>query len=118
MKLSEHFDSSEFACKCGCGGMDNGAGVDPRLVQVLEKMRQACGKPLELSCAYRCPAHNAEVGGVSNSQHIYGTAADVQLPAGMTVDELANIAEQCGADGIGKYSWGVHVDTRGYAARW
>lgn len=47
MKLSEHFDSSEFACKCGCGGMDNGAGVDPRLVQVLEKMRQACGKPLD-----------------------------------------------------------------------
>ena len=38
MKLSEHFDSSEFACKCGCGGMDNGAGVDPRLVQVLEAM--------------------------------------------------------------------------------
>lgn len=118
MKLSEHFDSSEFACKCGCGGMDNGAGVNPKLVQVLERMRQYIGKPLVLSCAYRCPTHNAEVGGVSNSQHVFGTAADVQLPEGMTVDELAQVAEKCGADGIGWYTWGVHVDVRGYAARW
>lgn len=118
MKLSEHFDSTEFACKCGCGGMANGAGINPRLVHVLEKMRLAAGKPLVLSCAYRCPKHNAEVGGVYNSQHIYGTAADVQVPDGMTVEELYTIAEQAGADGIGVYEWGVHVDVRGYAARW
>jgi uncharacterized protein YcbK (DUF882 family) len=118
MKLSEHFDSTEFACKCGCGGMANGAGVAPRLVHVLEKMRQYIGKPLVLSCAYRCPKHNEEVGGVSDSQHIFGTAADVQTPEGLTPSELANIAELCGADGIGLYDWGVHVDVRGYAARW
>lgn len=118
MKLSEHFDSSEFACKCGCGGLHNGADINPRLVQVLERMRQRCGRPLELSCGYRCPTHNAEVGGVWNSQHVYGTAADVQTPDGMSVIELAALAEECGADGIGVYDWGVHVDVRGYAARW
>jgi uncharacterized protein YcbK (DUF882 family) len=38
----------------------------------------------------------------------------------MTVDELASIAEAAGADGIGRYYGDqfVHVDTRGYAARW
>lgn len=118
MKLSEHFDSSEFACKCGCGGLSNGADINPRLVEVLERMRVACGCPLILSCAYRCPSHNAEVGGVYNSQHIYGTAADVQLPDGFSVAQLAEIAEEAGADGIGQYDWGVHVDVRGYAARW
>lgn len=118
MKLSEHFDSSEFACKCGCGGMNNGAGVNYRLVQVVETMRQLCGCPLELSCAYRCPDHNAEVGGVWNSQHVYGEAADVQTPPGYTPLELFKIAEKAGADGIGIYEWGVHVDVRGYAARW
>lgn len=118
MKLSEHFDSSEFACKCGCGGMNNGADINPRLVQVLERMRQIIGKPLELSCAYRCPTHNAEVGGMSNSQHIYGTAADVQTPAGSSPSELYQAAEQAGADGIGLYPWGVHVDVRGEWARW
>lgn len=55
MKLSEHFDSSEFACKCGCGGMDNGAGVNPKLVQVLERMRQYIGNPLVLSLCLSVP---------------------------------------------------------------
>ena len=118
MKLSEHFDSSEFACKCGCGGLNNGIGINTRLVDVLERMRQLCASPLELSCAYRCRTHNAEVGGVYNSQHIYGIAADVQTPEGFTPEELYVIAEQAGADGIGLYSWGVHVDVRGYPARW
>lgn len=118
MKLSEHFDSTEFACKCGCGGMNNGAGVAPRLVHVLEDMRAILGVPLELSCAYRCPSHNAEVGGVWNSQHVYGNAADVQKPAGVSLQRLYDAAEAAGADGIGIYDWGVHVDVRGYAARW
>ena len=118
MKLSEHFDSSEFACKCGCGGLHNGADINPRLVQVLERMRQKCGKPLTISSGYRCPEHNVAEGGVWNSQHVYGNAADVLTPEGMTVDELFAAAEMSGADGIGVYDWGVHVDVRGYAARW
>lgn len=77
-------------------------------------------KPVSISCAYRCPSHNEEVGGVPNSQHVKGCAADVLVPDGMSVDELAQIAEECGADGIGKYydSLFVHVDTRGETARW
>lgn len=118
MKLSEHFDSSEFACKCGCGGLNSGCDVSSRLVEVLESMRVYLNTPLELSCGYRCPTHNYEVGGVSNSFHIYGLAADVQTPEGLTPEILAEVAEKCGADGIGIYDWGVHVDVRGYPARW
>lgn len=118
MKLSAHFDSSEFACKCGCGGLHNGADINPRLVQVLERMRAILGVPLVLSCGYRCPTHNAEVGGVSNSQHVYGNAADVQRPDSVDLEDLYDAAEYAGADGIGKYWWGVHVDVRGYQARW
>lgn len=118
MKLSAHFDSSEFACKCGCGGLHNGADINPRLVQVLERMRAIIGKPLELSCGYRCPDHNAEVGGVSNSQHVLGNAADVLRPDGVAQRDLFRAAVNAGADGIGWYDWGVHVDVRGYEARW
>ena len=117
-QLSEHFHSSEFACKCGCGGLNDGANINPRLVEVLENLRQLCGSPLELSCAYRCPEHNANVGGVSNSQHVFGIAADVQTPEGLTPEQLYVLAERAGADGIGLYEWGVHVDVRGYPARW
>lgn len=114
--MAKYFTPEEFACKC-CGQLP---GIDVRLQNVLDAMREKCGVPLTLSCAYRCPKHNAEVGGVPNSQHVTMCAADVIVPDGFTVEQLAGIAEQCGADGIGRYydSGFVHVDTRGYAARW
>lgn len=118
MQLSEHFDSSEFACKCGCGGLHNGADINPKLVQVLERMRNILGVPLVLSCGYRCPKHNKEVGGVWNSQHLRGTAADVLQPRGVTIQSMIAAAEIADADGIGEYDWGIHVDVRGYKATW
>lgn len=116
--MAKYFDVSEFACKC-CGGLPEN-GIDVRLQNVLDAMRERAGQPLILSCAYRCPTHNAEVGGVSNSQHLLGTGADVICPDNMTVDELADLAIKCGADGVGRYynSYFVHVDTRGYKAYW
>lgn len=118
MKLAEHFDSSEFACKCGCGELNYGADISPKLVAVLERMRQRCGKPIIITSAYRCPSHNLKEGGVANSQHVLGQAADILVPNGITQDAFIELAEQCGADGIGSYSWGIHVDVRGYKARW
>ena len=116
--MAKYFSADEMACKC-CGSLGPN-GIDVRLQNVLDAMREMAGCPLTLSCCYRCPEHNAEVGGVPNSQHVQGCAADVIVPDGMTVDELASIAEACGADAIGKYydDQFVHVDTRGYYARW
>ena len=67
----------------------------------------------EINCGYRCPKHNAEVGGVPNSQHVDGTAADVD--AGSTgVELLARMFEELKADGVGRYFDDnfVHVDVR------
>jgi len=114
MQLTEHFNSDEFACHCGCGYDD----IDMNLVAKLEELRDNVDEPLIINSGCRCPEHNAEVGGVSNSQHVYGKAADVALPDGYTVDEFADLAEEIGFDGIGKYDWGIHVDVRGYTARW
>ena len=115
---SKYFATAEMVCSC-CGRLPDN-GMDPRLIEVLDSIRESVNVPLVLSCAYRCPEHNAEVGGVPNSQHVQGCAADILVPDGMTVDEMADIAEQCGADGIGRYydQGFVHVDTRGETARW
>ena len=115
-QASKYFSVNEMVCKC-CGGLPEN-GMDPKLLEVLDNMREKLGFPLFVSCMYRCPSHNAEVGGKVDSQHLYGTAADVQLPELWTPEELAALAEECGADGIGLYDWGVHVDVRGYEARW
>lgn len=125
MKIGIYFDDYELACKCGRHGYDSDGHpildhvIDKRLVDVLDAIRERLGVPLYINSGYRCPEHNAEVGGVSNSQHVLGTAADITYD-GIDVDYLAQVAEECGADGIGKYYHQdfVHVDVRGYAARW
>lgn len=115
--MAKYFSAEEMACRC-CGSL--GDGIDVRLQNLLDDIRERVGAPVNVSCVYRCPEHNAEVGGVPNSQHVQGCAADVLVPDGWTVDELADLAEELGADGIGRYydDQFVHVDTRGYAARW
>lgn len=125
MKIGTYFDDYEFSCKCERHAVD-GQGhnvldhiIDKRLVDVLDRIRERLGVPITVNSGYRCPEHNAEVGGVFDSQHVLGTAADITYD-GVDVDYLAEIAEECGADGIGKYYHQdfVHVDVRGYAARW
>ena len=125
MQIGKYFDSSEFACKCHRHEVDeNGLNkldhvIDKRLVDLLDAIRERLGCPLIITSGYRCEEHNEEVGGVPNSYHTRGVAADITYD-GIGVDYLAQVAEECGADGIGKYYHQdfVHVDVRGYAARW
>ena len=49
--------------------------------EVLEPLRAYAGKPIVISSGYRCPALNRAVGGVSQSQHLRGEAADLHLPS-------------------------------------
>lgn len=111
MSNSRYFAHRELMCHCGCCR----ERTVNQLRYALDRLREAVGQPLELSCAYRCPEHNREVGGVENSQHVLGTAADILVPNGMTVDGLADTAANLGLfDGIGRYydSEFVHVDVR------
>ena len=112
MPTSEHFSEAELSCHCCGRGVEK---ISPRLLELLEKLRENIGGPIEISCAYRCPSHNAEVGGVPNSQHVLGTAADVQTPNYdhcNTPEQLLWYCEQLPFDGIGLYDWGCHVDVR------
>lgn len=125
MKIGTYFNDYEFACSChrhatdaqGHNILDN--TIDKRLVDVLDAIRERIGQPIYINSGYRCPAHNAEVGGVPNSQHVEGTAADITYD-GIDVDYLAQVAKECGADGVGRYYCQdfVHVDVRGYDASW
>lgn len=45
---------------------------------VLDPLREAYGQPIIVTSGYRCPALNKAVGGVKNSQHILGEAADIR----------------------------------------
>ena len=91
--------------------------IDPELVQKLQQLRDRIGKPISITSGYRCPAHNAAVGGAAGSQHLLGKAADIVVQ-GMAPATVAAIAEEFGFGGIGRYAGFTHVDTRATKARW
>lgn len=45
--------------------------------ELLDPVREAWGKPIRVNSGYRCPQLNKVVGGVANSQHLKGEAADI-----------------------------------------
>lgn len=45
---------------------------------VLDPLRVAYGKPIRITSGYRSPLVNRRIGGVRNSQHMLGEAADIQ----------------------------------------
>jgi len=114
--LSAHFSKAEFACRC-CGELR----IDKGLIDALEQLRTLAGQALLIHDGYRCPAHNQEVGGVTDSEHTRGLAADVGIP-GLSLQQMYDLALQIptlAAGGIGVYDGGyLHVDVRSYPARW
>ena len=85
MKLSDHFDLSEFehsptAIRLG---IDNRTpdSLIPNLhrlcEQVLEPLRQHFNVAVSINSGYRCPALNRAVGGAAGSYHLQGRAADI-----------------------------------------
>lgn len=111
MYQSKYFCPDEMVCKC-CGEVPDD-GISEVLLQKLDWLRDFIGEPIHITCMYRCPQHNEEVGGVPNSQHVAGTAADIWCE-GLSVGQLADAAEQVGFDGVGRYYADefVHVDCR------
>jgi len=76
-------------------GIDNTPTPDDieRLEQLalvtLEGIRSICGdQPVTITSGYRCPELNAAVGGVSDSAHLYGCAADFVIPSVGTPSEI------------------------------
>lgn len=109
-KLSENFTVKEFKCNDGSDKIL----IDEKLATLLQKMRDKFG-PVRISSAYRNPTYNKRVGGVSNSQHLYGLAADITLNDNSKLEEAAKYAEKIGFTGIGldnKYKMFIHLDTR------
>jgi hypothetical protein len=111
------FSPREIACK-GTGKLV----IDDEALDKLQKLRDALGKPLVLTSAYRSPSHNKNVGGAKNSRHMQGDAFDVMMT---NHDPYAfeSAARNVGFSGFGFYqkSGFMHIDTgpeRSWGKRW
>ena len=113
--LSRHFKRREFACSCGCG-FDT---IDAQTLEILDAVRGHFGRPVIVTSAARCPDHNRAVGGASNSQHLYGRAADIQVQDHPPMAVADFIEERFPHASLGRYLTFTHVDTRADGpARW
>lgn len=122
MVESEHFKVSELSCRCGCGQDALTAGVVSERqyrawLALLEKVRARYGQPIHLNSAYRCPRHNAAVGGVPGSQHTVGLAVDVATRGAEDMAALADAARVSGVMAIGVGKGFLHFDWRTGADR-
>lgn len=93
--LTKNFSIEEFECsnKAEQLGINNKVPQSlmdnvQHLANHLQIIRDALDKPIIISSGYRCEALNAAVGGVKNSTHAQGLAADLVVQ-GMTSRELA-----------------------------
>ena len=114
--LSAHFSKKELACHC-CGNLK----IENGLIEALEQLRTLAGKEIVVHDGYRCPAHHQEEGGVIDSEHTRGRAADVVIP-GLQLQQMFELALQVPTflnGGIGVYDGGfLHLDIRSHPARW
>ena len=116
-KFGEHFLCEEFMCPC-CGV----ALMDRDFMVALNRLRALAGRPIWVNSGFRCFNHNYAIGGAPGSYHMAGKAADIVI-VGLTLNEMIELAEQVDAfrnGGIGVYprKGFIHLDSRGYRARW
>ena len=69
------FKLSEFKCPC-CGRCE----MDNDFLQRLDRARELAGVPFVINSGFRCAKHNKKIGGVPNSAHLRGLAADIAVP--------------------------------------
>lgn len=128
-RLSKHFTVEEFDCH-------DGTRVSPREYngleylcrQFLEPLRKKYGR-VTINSGFRTASYNRQIGGASNSFHIYtihdgnDQAADVRCAKGNSrqwhafMNSIRN-RKRNGKGGLGLYNSFVHVDIRDYKADW
>ena len=112
-------------------------GIQPSILfKVLElkeimESRNLDFNAITINSGHRTPHKNEKVGGASKSRHIVGEAIDLKIgdvdrDGNITIDDKNKVLKICDLEiigdkgGVGKYPGTrvIHIDTRGYRARW
>lgn len=107
IQLTKHFMLSEFikSSTAEAHGIDNTptlevvTNLQQLCFHVLEPLRIWFDNPITINSGYRCPQLNRLVGGVTNSQHLTGEAADIRITDKATAQKYIDfILDNCRFD--------------------
>ncbi len=105
----KYFKPHEFDCPCG--KCDGGAErMDYDLLLMLDQARAEARVPFVINSAYRCPEHNARVGGVRDSAHTLGAAVDIATLSSRARFAVLHALIMVGAERLGIGDTFIHVD--------
>jgi len=107
--FAKSFKYSEIMCSCGC---KNDKPIDPKLIYLLQSLRDKIGKPIYITSGIRCKKYNKKIGGYINSPHCLGKAVDIHAK-NIDIIDLAIVAKNVGFPRIGLYPYNhfIHIDT-------
>lgn len=105
MPIWRYFKLEEFACPC-CGRNE----IDHYLVDLLDEARNVAGIPFYITSGFRCEKRNREVGGVPDSAHIKGLAADIYAADSKTRFKIVEALIEVGIQRIGIAKGFIHAD--------
>ena len=104
----KYFTLSEFDCP---SLPNSGVNMDSDFLAKLEEARELANIPFKITSGYRTKEHNEEVGGVPNSSHLIGVAADIAVNNGSERYIILNALIKAGFKRIGIAKTFIHCDT-------
>lgn len=105
-KKTKFFRRHEFDSPDAPG---SGEIMDEELVKRLDLMRMFYGQPIHISSGVRTKARNKKLGGVDDSEHLTGHAADIPVKDSRERYKLLTMAYIVGFRRIGTYNKHLHV---------
>ena len=91
MKENQYFKQYEFECRCGKCQLPPNVPSD-ELITILTEIREHFGQCLRINSGYRCPEHNARVGGAKSSQHCFSQDTKILTQNGWKTYESIDLA--------------------------
>ena len=107
IKPLKHFKITEFDSPDAPG---SGVKMQSKFLQMLDNARSIAGVPFKVNSGYRTEAHNKKVGGVADSSHVQGWAADIAATSGTHKFNIVNALLKAGFTRIGIASGFIHCD--------
>lgn len=84
--------------------------MDADFLRMIDTARSIAGIPFSVNSGFRCREHNKAVGGVPNSQHLYGKAGDIHVADKASRFIILNALLAAGFKRIGIYNSFIHAD--------